>query len=115
MLDNIGTAVRFVREVRDRPALPPHAETAHPPKLLVVTLKPHTEPFHPPPSNLGTLSPRRRGSPKLVVEELEREVRYLGRRGILVEVKYLPRRGLRSRSGQRRRLSRAPRRAGRRM
>ena len=95
VLDNIGTAVRFVREVRDRPALLPHAQTAYPPKLLAVTLEPHTEPFHPPPGNFCAIGPRRRARPKLVVEELERERGYLARRRILIQVKYLPRRGLR--------------------
>jgi hypothetical protein len=95
VLDNIGTAVRFVRVVRDRPALLSHAETANPPKFLAITLKPHTESFHPPPGSLCAMGPRRRARPKLIIEELEWEGSYLARRRILVEIKNLPRRGLR--------------------
>lgn len=73
VLNNIGTAVRFVREVRDRP---------------------DTEPFHPPPGNFCAIGPRRLARPGLVVEELERERGYLASRRILIQVKYLPRRGL---------------------
>lgn len=87
MLDNIGTAVRFVREVRDCPASLPQADPA---KLLVIILKPHAEAFHPPSINLCALGP------KLVMEELEGEGDYLARSRILIKVQYLPWRGLRS-------------------
>lgn len=117
VLNNIGAAVRFVGEVRDRPTPLPHAEAADPAKLLVIILKPHSEAFHPPPSNLCALSPRRSARPKFVVEELEGEGGYLARSRILVKVQGLPWRGLRSCAGQERRLirqSRASRRARRR-
>lgn len=94
MFDNIGTAVRFVREVRDGPALLPHAKAAHPAKLLAVAFEPHAKPLHPPPGHLGAMGPGGRGRSKLVFKELEWERGYFAGGGILIQVDRLSWRGL---------------------